>query len=366
MKNRVFAIILIISFFSVLLIPFAVEKFAKNTTFEKSKENRNLARMPEKFKWRKFFPALEEYYNDRIPFRTELLHWCGKVQRALFPIPQGNAVAGKKDFFFYQPPTWENTIEQFRGKKKLRHYELESRRNYLLELRSFLSNHNIKFMMVIAPNKIQIYPEYLPERRNYPESTDTPDRQLVRYIKMHHPDFPILSLHKTLLNAKKHYPDALFYRADTHWSPVGAYIGAREIILHFSPELPLPPAGRFAIVKNGKKEPQDTSNQMFNGDAAVEYPEFIPDIPGGCHGKVKIISPAYIISCNPSAPDKRKVMVYRDSFFENMRPWLSACFREVHYIWSRNIDTALVLKVQPDIFILEYVARQVGRMPKRL
>ena len=242
---------------------------------------------------------------------------------------------------------------------------MEKRRRYLEKLHAFLQSQNISFLMLIAPNKVQVYPEYLPARRHYTESADSPDRQLTGYMKQNAPQIAVLHFRQALLDAKQFYPDELYYRADTHWSPVGGYIGARMVIRHFDPKADLPAPGKFKTVPSGKLEPQDTGNQMLYQNKSTRYPEKKPLLPE-FKGKWVEKAPDHIVSINPNAPDKRKLLIYRDSFAENMRPWLSRHFREVHYIWSRKVSSATVMEIKPDIFILEYIARQVGRMPEKL
>ena len=359
------SIIIVVIFFSLLVVPHIADKIVKSDR-SVANENRNLTKLPEEFDYEKIASQLEECYNDRIPFRSNLLKCSQKLQSKLFAFSLGNSLKGKNDFYFYQPGNWENTVEHFCGKWALRYNELEERRKFMVKLHKFLKKEKKEFLFVIAPNKIQIYPEYLPERRNHPESEKSPDRQFIKYMQQHNPEIPLMELRSPLLAAKKFYGDALFYRADTHWSPVGGYIGAAAIIKHFSPDTAkLPAPGDFKIKPNGLKEPDDMRNQILNNSTTVDYPEMVPDV-AVFKGKLVGDGKPFLVSINPNAKDKRKVLMYRDSFTVNMQPWISNHFREVHYVRMHRVSRQLIRKIDPDIVIVEYVARLTRKMKTKL
>lgn len=357
-------IIIVLLFFGLLLLPQIADKFVKLDR-STAGEKRYLTPFPKKFKYRKIASQLEEYYNDRIPFRPVLLESCREIQSVIFPFMLGNTLIGHKGFYFFRKPGWEDPIDQFRGKEKLRHYELLKAQKFLKKLHGYLKNHDIEFLLVIAPNKVQIYPEYLPERRKYQESELMPDLQLVRFMQKHDPEIPILHLRQTVLDAKKYYGDELFYRQDTHWGPVGGYVGARKIIHHFSPQTVLPAPGEFALGKSGQEEPIDLINQSINKLEQIKYPEIKPLVPE-FNGTTERIGKNILHTINPNAPDQRRVLMHRESFAIALIPYLANHFREVYFIWTHKVSRQRIEELKPDIVILEYVARIIGRMQTKL
>lgn len=359
-------IILVVVFFGLLLLPQIADKFFELNR-STAAEKRNLTEFPQEFKYRKIAAQLEEYYNDRIPFRPILLKGCRQLQSMLFPFSLGNTLIGEKGFYFFRKPGWEDPIDQFRGKEKIRQYELLAAEKFLKKLHAFLNHKNIPFLLVIAPNKVQIYPEYLPERRKYTESELMPDLQLFSFMQKNSPQIPVLYLRPTILAAKAYYADNLFYRLDTHWGPVAGYIGARKIIQHFAPSVKLPAPGEFTITASGNDEPVDLINQSLNATAIyIKYPELKPAGVPEFTGKFQKVAPDCLYSYNPDAPDKRKVMMHRESFAIALMPYLSSHFREVYYIWSHKVSRKRIDEIKPDIFIIEYVARIIGRMQTKL
>ena len=357
-------IIIVILFFGLLLLP---QIFDRCMEFDRSiaNENRNLTQLPKKFKYSKIASELEAYYNDRIPFRSILLNGCSIIQNHLFSFTMGELLIGEKGFYFYRKPGWEDPVDQFRGKEKLRKYDLLKAERFLTTLNKHLEKNNIDFLMVIAPNKVQVYPEYLPERRKYTESLLMPDIQLCHFMQQRAPQIPILHLRQYLLQAKKHYNENLYYKLDSHWGLVGGYIGAREIIRHFDHRAELPAAGDFTIVPSGKNEPGDLRNLALRKTECPVHPEMKPDVPEFT-GKIDGIDKGYLYSYNPDAPDKRRVLMYRDSFAFSLMPYISLHFQEVYYVRSHDVSLQYIEKVKPDILILEYVARVIGRMKTKI
>ena len=362
-KRKTIAVTLI--FFALLLLPQLLQHLVRSES-DTTAENRNPAPFPRTFKYRKFASEFEEFYNDRIPFRSQLLKYCEQIQRGLFTFTLGNAIAGKNGFCFYTPRSQENTYLQYTGKLHLPYYKMEKNRRFLEKLHQELARKNIKFLWAVAPDKIQIYPEYLPERRRTLESPSAPAEKFRRHLDNARSPVPRLFLKETLL-ANKRFSGKLFYRADTHWSRVGGYLGAREIISHFTRgSTPLPEAGKFRIYsRGGHYEPDDMKNQLLHRAVFKRHPECFPLVPSFT-GKVEEVSRGYLRTRNPAAPDRRKVLIYRDSFTINMLPYLSYHFAEVHYLWTHKVSLSQIEQLSPDIVILEYVSRLLVKMQNKL
>ena len=78
----------------------------------------------------------------------------------------------------------------------------------------------------------------------------------------------------------------------------------------------------------------------------------------------------YSIWNNPSAPIKKKVIAFGNSFFGNCLDqgcigwWFSNYIEKFHCIWSPNIDFDLVEKEKPDLVICQTVERFMKKVPE--
>ena len=361
MKKNHAAIALIAIFWALLLLP-QVFRFLDQNPSDVAAENRNISRFP-RLKWSRFATGFEAYYNDRIPFRSKLLNCCRVIQNSLFSFPLGAVIPGKEDFSFYSPKNERNSILQYRGKIRFTAYELATHRTWLEKLHRILKEKNIEFLLVVAPDKIQVYPEHLPERRRFKQSADAPFVQFREYMQKHNSPVPRLYLLDELLKAKEFYGNDLYYRNDSHWNRVGGYIGAAAIIRRLSPGAKLAAPGEFKVLTESTAiEPSDMKAQLLHADFMKDHPDKYPDVPAAA------LAPAasYHVSRNPAAPDKRKVLIFRDSFTINMSPWLSLYFAEVHYVWSPRISLAKINEIKPDIVVAEYLSRLLIKMSGKL
>ena len=361
MKKNYTVIALIAIFWALLLLP-QVFRFLDKSPADVAAENRNISRFP-RFNWSRFAAGFEEFYNDRIPFRGQLLNCCRVIQNNLFSFPLGGVIPGKEDFSFYSPKNERNSILQYRGKIRFTAYELAKHRDFLEKLYRILKEKNIEFLLVVAPDKIQVYPELLPERRRYKQSADAPFVQFREYMQKHNSPVPRLYLLDELLKAKEFYGNDLYYRNDSHWNRVGGYIGAAAIIRYLSPGAKLAAPGEFKVLTDPDViEPCDMKAQLLFADFMKKHQDKYPDVPAAAPAVVS----GYSVSRNPAAPDKRKVLIFRDSFTSNMSPWLSLYFAEVHYVWSNRITLSKINEIKPDIVIAEYLSRLLIKMKGKL
>ena len=77
--------VLIAAIAAVLILPQLISPFMRSDSNLSEAENRNITPFPQEFKWRKIAAQLEEYYNDRIPFRQWTVPVSRRVQSSLFP-----------------------------------------------------------------------------------------------------------------------------------------------------------------------------------------------------------------------------------------------------------------------------------------
>jgi hypothetical protein len=77
-----------------------------------------------------------------------------------------------------------------------------------------------------------------------------------------------------------------------------------------------------------------------------------------------------IITENPNAPIRLKVVAFANSFFERgaspsaMSWWCKALFSEFHFIWSSALDISYVKAEAPDLVICQTVERFLSSLPQ--
>ena len=92
------------------------------------------------------------------------------------------------------------------------------------------SAEGIHYLVLLAPDKHTIYPEYIPGRYEH-VSPATRFDQFYDYLRQH-TRLDLVDLRTPLRRAKSH--ERLYLRRDTHWNDRGAFIGYQTIIAALS------------------------------------------------------------------------------------------------------------------------------------
>ncbi|MBT8339749.1 MAG: hypothetical protein HKP58_06925 [Desulfatitalea sp.] len=245
--------------------------------------------------------------------------------------------------------------------------ELREFATSISETKDWLNDKGIEYVYVIAPNKHSIYFEKLPKyikKLNDKSSTD----QLVAYLRAH-TTVSVVDLRQALLNEKlKHQ---VYFRTDTHWNSYGANVAQFEImktIIHLFPGQTTP----FLLDDNQFKR-----SHRGGGDLAVfaKIEKITEDNP----------VPVFDSGCVPEnkTPDAKamethtmvcgnqglKALIFHDSFFEALKPFISRQFYRSTYVWEKINYPSLVQYVEqekPDIVVEEVVERSFPYVPKSI
>ena len=198
-------------------------KFIDETT---TTEKRTVAELP-KFEIKnpyKYLSDFVKYFNDNFGFRNTLIGVNNLIEfNLLNTSTTAKVIIGQNGWLYYNQ---DNTIEDYLGLVPFSEKNLEEMAKNLELWNKMLKDKNIFFLLVIAPNKNTIYPEYLPEnlKRSFPAKTrlDQATEYLTKY-----PDIHILDLREILIKEKNKFP--VYYETDSHWNNYGAYLGCQEV-----------------------------------------------------------------------------------------------------------------------------------------
>jgi len=189
-------------------------------------ENRKLAALPPTDAILKdsFPDAYELWHKDHFPnrnlFLNSLMGFNMYVMKQT-PLPD-NAIIGKEMWLYYTA----REIEVYRGTNRFTDQELIQVYEELERRRHFIEEQGAKMMLVVAPTKYSVYPEFVPASVNKVNDSSRTD-QFVGMLEKK--GIPLVDLRKTLLVAKKSGPP-LFFKTDNHWNFNGAFAAYQAII----------------------------------------------------------------------------------------------------------------------------------------
>ena len=238
----------------------------------------------------------------------------------------------------------------------------------ILARKGALESAGTRFLQMIIPEKISLYPERFPGRITAPSA-------LVQVLENTLCASPVeahyLSGYRELLRAKP--GGDLFLRLDTHLSVYGAYTLLGACLARLGLALPFP------LDQSSEKENVGDLATRFFGIPLYETfnvpsQSFVDAISGAMHlvskddDGTKHIGVKYVWR-NETAPFNMKVVAFANSFFEragtarSLSWWFCRVFREFHFVWSPDLDMNYVRREQPDLVICQTIERFLGRLP---
>ena len=326
-------------------------------------ENRERAQLPaiklEYGSLRKFPHAYYNYFKDNFGFRDPLIRLNFIVRHRILGESIFNEVVfGENDWLFY---TGEKSIEDSLG---ITHYDEETlqRLTGSLELkRNWLSAQGIKYLFVVVPNKETVYGEWFPPYLKKVRNRTGLD-EFVDYLKTH-TNVDVVDLRQALLLEKKR---RVFYKTDTHWNEYGAFLAYREIMKSVSRWFPVASAETLTDFDMERKTEAGGGLAVLVGGYEFLKEEKIYLVPR--KGRKAHMAEVNSDDREPfamSQDDKRlpRALVFRDSFFNDIIPFISEQFQYARYYWQRWDDETpireIIEETRPDIVIEEVVERKI-------
>lgn len=354
-KNK-FGVILIL-FLCFLIMPNIIYRIFYKNFDHTNYENRifaskpilvltNINEYPKKY---------EEYFNDYLPFRNELVKLKNLNDIFVFKnIIHGGVLLGKDKWLFPKDLTEKYIgIEKYNFTEK----ELEKAKNNLIHFRDELKKKNIDFIFMVCPDKQSIYFEYMPDyikRKSIKSGTDI----FVEYIK-NNTDIKVVYPKEELLKYKDKYQ--LYYKYDNHWNNLGAYIGYSELMKSLN---------IYVDNIDNVNIKSLSANERFNFD--IYHYNDLANLLGLSKIKYYNNDKAYIISnyitknyyvkdgflYNSKAySNENNIMMIKDSFSLNMIDYIATEFKQSEFILTYSFRNEDILKYKPDIVVFETVER---------
>ncbi len=378
-KTSRLSIISVLLFVTALWVP-SFQMWSHLFTERKNCELRVLAERPDAAilltgDLRKFLSHYEKYFNDNFGFRNNLVFLNNLVRtrylKVLRPIP--NVFFGQDGWMFYE---YNNALADYCGVALFTPAQLQKVKNEYERIYNRLHEKNIYFLLVIAPDKHSIYPEYLPKHFRRLRNQTRLD-QVVSLLKNDSP-VPIVDLRPPLIEAKKDFP--VYFKTDTHWNAYGAYVAYREIMKALSKRFPAlrPESISDFNITTVKNEGEGDLARMLSmvgslSDTSITLKNRVPararndgpcrhfrPVPGQLFSRLQ--------SCRKEVPGANlpRLVMFHDSFgSEFLNDYLAEDFSKSTFMWDYNIDLdEITEKEKPNVVIIEVVERMLSALFK--
>lgn len=292
----------------------------------------------------------EKYFNDNYGFRKTLISANSKIMDKFFDeSPDSRAVIGLDGWFYFDN---HNSLLDATGRALLSDELVERGVDSFYRNWQKMRAKNINYLLVIAPDKSTVYPEFLPSymKASEPHRMD----KFLNALKKKHPDFPVLDLRPILKKAKEN--EIVYHKTDTHWNMRGAHYAYVEI------------AKKLGLKPHLRKDFNDKEDEMFRGDISdimnsktenLDYnltPKFkqkhhqiapVPEFLKDFH------KPYYFVNDDKTLP---MIFVYKDSYFGNLAGVVSEHFSQSIYVneFPCDLNSKIIEKFRPNVVIQEF------------
>lgn len=321
------------------------------------------------------FPAaFKAYMRDNFGLRQTLIYgqaafkyYCLKVSAS------PSVILGTQDNWLFLADDASRVT--LRNPKPYTNEELAQWKRVLEARNRMLSQQGIRYLVVIAPDKHTIYPEYVPAA--YARIHAKSRREQLREYLQANSNMPVLDLADTLQQAKS--AGTLYLKTDSHWNAKGGFFAYQAIgrqLHEWFPQFQPRPLSAFNIIE----QPFSGSDLSWLLGLQDGVKEMVPTLVPHTPFKARPLSPdllehlalikqqyqlAHIRATQcPDAELPKAVLLY-DSFADAFAGFLSEHFAQTIYLPSRYqvFPVDYLLQSRPQVVIQEFVERFLAGDP---
>ena len=304
-------------------------------------------------------PEIKEVWDSGIYQKKNLSHADSIMTYFLTgQIASSQVIKGDEGWLFYKTVTDGNTMADYEGTGHYSEAEMDELLNIALNVQNTLENEGIRFLIMVPPNKSNVYPEYMSDIYIHGDFSRTDE--MINYLSER--GVNIISPKDELIANKKY--GQLYYTYDSHWNQMGAYVGVRSALSSFGADIP--PLSEREIIESNLKgnyyygATDDLASMVglrpfLDGERNFII-EGTPDIDWNKYGSEQD-GQNYSHIINDNAKSKETVMLVGDSFRSAMVPALSEYYSDVYIVYIPDYYPDMKEELGIDCLIMEIVER---------
>ncbi len=310
------------------------------------------------------FPAqFENWFYEHLTFRNQLLTLHGLTEYKLLKTSSSQSViVGKDGWLFYKGAQVadEDPIGDYRGTDLFTEEELQKIAANFTAARDELAARGSDFVIYIAPNKERVYSEYMPDMYGEPASYGTM-QQVVDYLSAN-TDLKVVCGYEDLMAFRAENPDTdLYYKYDTHWNNLGAYIGSERLVNALGYDFtPL----EYVEIEDRHTGSYDLARLIHLGSTLNDCPNYV--ISGYTPHPMETVSEdngkVFRYRTTDGTAPGGKLFVIGDSFSTMMSPYLACHYQSGYMTFYYHYSHGQLLREEPDAVVYETVERYIGNM----
>ena len=300
--------------------------------------------------------TLSENYLWRKTMINKFLLYKYEIGDRVF----STVLVGESGWLYY---TYNLSMRNYQKVDPLNNSNIKKISTVLEQINDRVKQHGGELIVVVAPDKSTIYPQFMPEEIPVIGNEASLDR-LIAYLEKSG-EINLVDLRPNLLEASRTVD--VYYKTDTHWNCEGAYVAYSSILSYIKsnsdlPEVHVYEKGDFKITyHNTYLDLAGTINYPVPEPFMTASPDFdvsISDLSGengGRYGQNVRIK----VNSNDSLPTS---MVFHDSFYDAcLVTYIETSFG--HTISAKYADISLsnmlemIEQENPEVVIVEFAER---------
>lgn len=290
-----------------------------------------------------YLSQIQDYAGDNFYLRQEMITaWSALNAKGLRSSITEDVVLGTDGWLYFA-----DTLPDYVGLQPMTDREIFSAARNLRLMAEYCESQGARFLFTLAPNKNSLYPEHMPDltlpaarqARNAKRLAEELERQNVRYLD--------------LFSLFRGQAEALYFKTDSHWNGKGAALAADAVNEAL---------GRSSGYFHGPFTREDVhkgdlydmlypagegleADQVYGGELAIEY-----DVP---------IRSAENLTIMTHGGGEGSLLMFRDSFGNNLYPYLADSFDAALFSRSMPYRLDLVSQREADYVAAELVERNL-------
>ena len=316
--GRLVSLLFIGAFFLLVLVPFVCMPFANEDV---SAEKRELAPEPRVIvDGRPNLAVLKElgdYFADHFAFRGALVDLDATVkQRVFMTSATSNVVVGTDGWLYYA-----GTLNDYQCRNTMSDHELKNITTNLALIQEYVLSQGKGFVLAVAPNKNTLYADHMP----YYEVAGSGQSNVERLL-------PLLVergvFTTDLAQVFRSQGKTLYYARDSHWNEEGALLVYRSLLpflttplMSFADEQWVP-AGHVGDV-DAMLHPRSAQEEADVRLAASQSYAF--------ENETTSVEQDTIETSSKAEGAAGTLMMYRDSFGNNLLPYYASAYAHAHF-----------------------------------
>lgn len=350
-----------------LLLPVLVFLLVRGRLDTANYENRELALFPsvKAADIGQFPKGFDDWFSDHLPYRNQLLTLNGLFDyRVLKSSGNDSVLVGKDGWLFYKGSqvNGEDPVADYEGTNLFTEDELRTIADNMLDARRTLQQElpfYSDFVIYIAPNKERVYSEYMPD--SYGEPSPGRMQQVIDYLRSH-TDLKVVTPLDDLIAYKVQNPDTpIFFKYDTHWNELGAYIGAKCLNEALGKTQPDP--SDITLVDGGQGT-FDLARLIHLGKILYKDHAYVPFdyTPYHIEAEGNDSHTEYRFYNSVGDGDHSKLMIIGDSFSSFLSPYVACQYNNAYTCFYYNYNRDMLAQETPNVVVYETVERYLGNM----